>query len=109
MGQVIMKHVSKDHSKFSTPPLEFLWWRADITKEDVRWVRQHLGRGLDGAREFEVYPNTFVIGYGPIARDWRHRVHFSEGTTSPLVQIPLGEKYDYRNEYVRARREEIRI
>jgi hypothetical protein len=105
MGQVTTKHVSKDHSKFSTPPLEFLWWRADLTKEDVRWVRQHLGRGLDGAKEFEVYPNSFAIGYGPIARDWRHRVHFSEGTTSPLVQIPLGEKYDYRNEYVRARRE----
>jgi hypothetical protein len=85
MGQVTTKHVSKDHSKFSTPPLEFLWWRADITKEDVRWVRQHLGRGLDGAKEFEVYPNSFAIGYGPIARDWRHRVHFSEGTTSPLV------------------------
>jgi hypothetical protein len=85
-----MKHVSKDHSKLSTPALEFLWWRADISKEDVRWVRQHLGRGLDGAKEFEVYPDTFVNGYGPIGRDWPQRVHFSQGSTAMQFMQQFG-------------------
>jgi hypothetical protein len=97
---------TEDHSKFSTPALESLWWRADITKEDVRWVRKHLGRSLDGVKEFKSVPKGVGIADGPIPPDWHSRVHFVEGETAPRVQIPLGEKYDYRKEYRRARREQ---
>src|SRR5206468_10990367 len=98
--------VSKVHSKFSTqPPLESLWWRTDITKEDIRWVRQHLGRSLDGIEQFDVLPSAVYLTAGLIPPDWRHRVRFLEGETAPRVQIPLGDMYDYRKEYERARRE----
>jgi hypothetical protein len=98
--------VPKDHSKFSTqPPLESLWWRADINKEDVRWVRQNLGRGLEGIQRFEVTSKEIWLSPGPIGRTWASRVHFIEGEAAPRVQIPLGDKYDYRKEYLRARRE----
>jgi hypothetical protein len=94
---------SEDHSQFSTPPLESLWWRADITKEDVRWVRQHLGHSLDGLREFEAEPKALYCIDGPIGRDWGSRVRFIRGEAAPHVQIALGEKYDYRADYKRAR------
>jgi hypothetical protein len=99
------QQVSKDHSKFSTPPLESLWWRADISKEDVRWVRQHLGHFSDGAKAFGVFPELGHLGGAPIASAWPSRVHFFDGERAPQIQIPLGEKYDYREEYRRARRE----
>lgn len=68
-------------------------------------MRQHLGRSLDGLREFKVFPKTVWITEGLIREDWQQRVHFVEGETAPRIQIPLGEKYDYRNEYSRARRD----
>jgi hypothetical protein len=95
--------MKKDCSKFSTPALESLWWRADISGEDIRWVQQHLGRSLEGLGEFEAYPTVFYCRNGPLNNTWRGRVHFIEGETAPHIQIALGEKYDYRAEYNRAR------
>ena len=66
----------KDHSKFSTPPLESIWWRADITNENVRWVRKHLGYNSDAVKEFEVIPQSVGIADAPIREDFRCRVHF---------------------------------
>ena len=102
-GQGGLRVSSTDRSKFSTRPLETLWWRADISKEDVRWVRQHLGHGLDGLREFEAAPKVLYSVNGPLGRDWSSRVHFVRGEMAPHVQIAIGEKYDYRGEYMRAR------
>lgn len=90
--------------KFSTPLLESLWWRADIKKEDTRWVRQHLGRDLDGVKEFQPRPKAEQIIEDPIGQDWPSRVRFVEGETAPRIQIQLGEKYDYYKEYRLARK-----
>lgn len=97
--------VDKDHSRFSTVPLESLWWRADVTKEDLRWVHKHLGRNLDGAKHFEIIPQNVGVADAPLRQDFPSRVHFREGEGAPRIQIALAEKYDYRNEYRRARRE----
>jgi hypothetical protein len=94
---------SQDHSKFSTEALETQWWRADIHQEDISWVRQHLGRAREAAKQFEVIPKTVSIIESPIGPDWPSRVRFVEGETAPRVQIPLGERYDYRAEYGRAK------
>jgi hypothetical protein len=91
--------------KFSTIPRESLWWRAKITKDDLQWVRQHLGRSLDRGKGFETVPPSLHLTDGPISRSWDERVVFVEGATAPSVNIPIGDRYDYRLEYERARSE----
>jgi len=95
--------MKQDHSKFSTVPLEALWWRAKISKEDVRWVRQHLGHGLQHSKDFQCFPKSVGVTPGPLGRDWQKRVYFVEGETAPRVQIALGDRYNYREAYGRAR------
>ena len=95
---------AQDHPKFSSPPPESLWWRADITRDDVRWIRQNLGHDQDGANAFGVIAASVSLCSGPLAPEWPNRVAFVEGESAPRVQIALGERYDYRREHERARR-----
>jgi hypothetical protein len=96
---------TKDHSKFSTPPRESLWWRANVTKEDLQWVRAHLGHGLDGLREFKAIPSPAGFSSGPLSSDWPGRVIYVEHETAPHIHIQCGQRYDYRLDYERAKRE----
>jgi hypothetical protein len=90
---------AEDIRKFSTVPRESLWWRANITKDDLGWAKQHL---LDGLKAFEVIPPSLLVD-GPVDRSWDNRIAFVEGEGAPRIHIPRGEKYDYRREYQRAR------
>src|SRR5215471_2870116 len=94
---------AKDILKFSTTPRESLWWRANITKCDLGWVRQNLGHSLDRVEAFKVVPPSRPLVDGPVGNSWNGRVVFVEGENAPRVHISLGEKYDYRQEYERAR------
>jgi hypothetical protein len=95
----------QDHRKFSTVPRQSLWWRANIVKDDLRWVRQNLGRCLDGSGAFETIPPSLHLTDGPLGRSWDKRVAFVEGENAPRISVPIGGKYDYRKECERARRE----
>jgi hypothetical protein len=95
----------QDNRKFSTVPRESLWWRAHITKDDLRWVKQNLGRALDGIKAFATIPPSLRLTDGPLGGSWDKRVEFVDGETAPRINVPIGEKYDYRREYERARRD----
>jgi hypothetical protein len=95
---------AKVHRKFSTIPRESLWWRAKVTTDDVQWVRKHLGRSLDGIKEFRVVPSSSGFTAGPLFHSWNRRVVFVENETAPHVQVPIGERYDYRRDYENAKR-----
>jgi len=96
---------SEDSRKFSTVPRESLWWRANITKDDVHWVRQNLGRSMDGIKVFGTIPASLHLTHGPLGRSWDVRVKFVDGESAPRVNLPIGDRYDYRQDYERARRE----
>ena len=82
-----------------------MWWRAQITKEDLQWARAHLGHALDGLKEFKAIPSPAGFSSGPLPRDWQRRVIYVEHENSPHVQIQRGEKYDYRRDYESAKGE----
>ena len=90
--------------KFSTVPLEDLWWRAKINAEDVRWVQRNLGHDLDGQARFPTIPpsvGTAMAVYPGCP--WDERVEFADGERAPRVLIELGNPYNYRLEYSKAR------
>ena len=95
----------QDSRKFSTVPRESLWWRANITKDDLSWVRQNLGRSADRIKAFETIPPSLHLTDGPLVDSWHKRVKFVEGENAPRISIPIGDRYDYRQDYERARRE----
>ena len=92
---------SKVFQKFSTMPIEATWWRADITNEDLSWIRQNLGRDLEGQKRFKV----LARGVGLPAGFPEHPlpVAFYEGERAPRVMIALGERYDFRRAYLKSR------
>ena len=95
---------SKVRHRFSTISRESLWWRSNITREDLTWVAKHLGHFLDGIAAFDVLPLSCLLANGPMDRCWDKRVAYFKGETAPHVHIPLGERYDYRREYEKAKR-----
>ena len=96
----------EDIRKFSTVPRESLWWRANITKNDLGWAKQHLGHSLDGSKEFESIPaSSLCLVDGRVGASWDNRVVFVEGENAPRIHIPRGEKYDYRRDYEKSRHE----
>lgn len=100
-----MKRSVQDNRKFSTVSRESLWWRAKITKDELTWVRQNLGRSLDRIKKFETIALSSYLTDGPLGRSWDRRVVFVEGETAPRICVPVGDRYDYRREYERAKRE----
>jgi hypothetical protein len=100
-----MRSQVRDKRKFSTVPRESLWWRAGITKEDLSWVRRKLGRSLDGAGEFETVSSSRLLTDGPLGASWDERVRFVEGEAAPRINIPIGERYSFRQDYEKARQD----
>ena len=92
---------SKYFPQFSTISIEATWWRADITNEDLSWIRQNLGRDLEGQGSFEVLAKDEELTAGfpehplPVA--------FYENERAPRVMIALGERYDFRRAYLESR------
>jgi len=95
----------EDTRKFSTVSRESLWWRANITHDELRWFRQNLGRSLDGIKAFETIPPSLHLTDGPLGRTLDERVAFVEGGSAPCINVPIGERYDYRQNYEQARHE----
>ncbi len=100
-----MRQRVQDNLKFSTVPRESLWWRAAITKDDLSWVRHKLGRSLDGIDAFATISSPRHLTDGPLGRSWDQRVRFIEGETAPCINVAVGERYDFRQDYEKARRE----
>ena len=80
---------AQEHPKFSTPSVDSLWWRAKINKDDVRWVRQHLGRFMEGVTAFKLIPKSEFLIESGIESDWSGRVRFVEVTTVRLLAQEL--------------------
>jgi hypothetical protein len=87
--------------KFSTIPIEATWWRAEVTDEDLSWIRKNLGRGSEELKGFKVFARDVGLPSGfpehplPVA--------FYENESAPRVMIPLGERYDFRHAYLESR------
>src|ERR1017187_730556 len=96
---------SEDVRKFSTIKRESLWWRADIRREDLQWSKKHLQHYLDARQMFGEVPASFCLTDGSPARTWDERLVFVEGEIAPRVHIRIGERYDYRREYEKAKLE----
>ncbi len=96
---------SRVSRKFSTVARESLWWRGIITKDDLSWVRQNLGRSSYGFGAFETISSSRLLPVGPLGRTWDQRIRFVEGEGAPHINVPIGERYDYHQDYERARRE----
>src|SRR5258708_3597440 len=97
-GVASSQEARKYSLKFSTPPIESQWWRAEISRQEIAWVQQNLGRNLDGQRHFGTLPPKVrlpVIGLYP-GCPWTDRVVYVEGEKAPRVLIALGKKYSFR-------------
>jgi hypothetical protein len=91
--------------KFSTLSNAERWWRAAITAEDLRWVQQNLGYGLDGKKRFRTVPsNVALTGSLYPGCPWSDRVVFVEGESAPRVLIGLGDEYNYHSAYSESRK-----
>lgn len=91
--------------KFSTPSNAERWWRADIAAEDIHWVQQNLGSGLDGKKRFRTVPsNVALAGSLYPGCPWPDRVAFVEGESAPQVLISLGGEYNYHSAYSESRK-----
>lgn len=90
---------------FSTMSIEEQWWRAEISPEDISWVRQNLGRNLFGQKQFRTVAPE--VGLPCMALypgcPWPERIVYIEGEKAPRVLIPLGNRYSFRAAYAKAR------
>jgi hypothetical protein len=106
-GSRSQSDVRKSFLQFSTIPIEDQWWRAEIDREEIKWVQQNLGHNLDGQQHFRaVAPEVGlpIRGLYP-GCPLTDRIVYVEGEKAPRVLIPLGKKYSFRAAYVKARNE----
>jgi hypothetical protein len=85
--------------------IDELWWRAEISKDDLRWIQRNLGHGLEGQTRFKTIPKGVGIAMGLYRGiPWSERIVFVEGEDAPRALVPLGQKYDYRQAYFESRK-----
>ena len=85
----------------STPPIEATWWRADIANEDLSWIRQNLGRNLEGQKRYKVLGRDVRLPAG--LPEHPLPVAFYEEDRAPRLMIALGERYDFRRAHRESR------
>jgi hypothetical protein len=91
--------------KFSTPIRESHWWRASISKIDLTWVRTNLGRFCEGLNKSMTISSPRELVDGALGPSWPERVAFIGGERDPCINILIGERYEFRQDYEKARRE----
>lgn len=86
--------------------IDEVWWRAEISGEDLRWIQRHLGHGLEGQTNFKTIPKDVSIPAMDLypGVPWSERIVFVEGEDAPRALLPLGQQYDYRQAYFESRK-----
>ena len=104
ISQRLLKEHQDSLLKFSTLPNEERWWRLEINNEDLRWIQENLGHGIEGGKRFEILPKNIALS-GALydGCPWIDRVAFVTGEEAPRVLVGLGDAYNYRSAYAAAR------
>ena len=94
---------SQSFLKFSTPIAE-RWWRLTIDAQDLRWIQQNLGHGVEYQKRFRTIRSQVALT-GALYPDlpWSGRVVFVEGECAPRVLVSLDGAYNYHAAYAIAR------
>jgi hypothetical protein len=94
----------EDFPKFSTLPNDERWWRLEVDTHDLRWIQANLGHGLDCRKRFSITSRTVALS-GALYEGcpWTERIELIEGESAPRVLISLGDPYNYRSAYAKAR------
>jgi hypothetical protein len=84
------------------------WWRAELTKDDLRWARLNLVEDKLGQIPLQRQAGFRFIEKPPsrqyfIPKTWEERVVYCEGEQHPRVLVQLRERYQLGNVYELAR------